>query len=481
MDLFDFIKNTIQNNFKNELQNSINNSIENAVYSNINVIRNYKNIYIISVGKASLSMYNALIHTFEKYKLSFNKALVIYDINLKDQIKDLEILENNKKIELIESTHPLVSENSFKAAKKIIDLILEFDNENSLFLFLISGGSSSMVEDSIIPPITLAEIYKILLQVDFNIYKLNTYRTFLSNIKGGKLLQYFNKSKIISFIISDVPFNSVDTIGSGLTTFYKKLSYQEMNQLISELSEYLKILIDSKMLLNIINKNKEIEKIMENKLDCLKGNLHNFVLLDNFESIYLLYNQMKNLKEYYKLNVKNKGFEIEIVSTHINLDIINLTKFFKSFIFTKLNEYLKGNIKEKIKVYLFGGETYLKVLKNGYGGRLQHLVLYLIKELYYLLINQFNIDELKNKVDILFFSLATDGKDGNTDKAGVILPIFEFFNKDISKVEKYLDNFNSGIFFDNPKNNKYLINLPYGLINLNEIYGIIFDFKDDIN
>ena len=92
MDLFDFIKNTIQNNFKNELQNSINNSIENAVYSNINVIRNYKNIYIISVGKASLSMYKALINTFEKYNLSFNKALVIYDINLKDQIKDWEIL-----------------------------------------------------------------------------------------------------------------------------------------------------------------------------------------------------------------------------------------------------------------------------------------------------------------------------------------------------------------------------------------------------
>jgi len=171
MNLIDFIKNTIQNNFKNELQNSINNSIENAVCFNIDVIRNYKNIYIISVGKASLSMYNALINTFEKYNLSFNKALVIYDINLKDQIKDWEIFEKNKEIELIESTHPLVSDNSFKAAKKIIDLALEFDNENSLFLFLISGGSSSMVEDSIIPPITLAEIYKILLQVDLNIYK----------------------------------------------------------------------------------------------------------------------------------------------------------------------------------------------------------------------------------------------------------------------------------------------------------------------
>ena len=476
MNLVNFFRNLIENNFKSELENSINNSIENAVYSNIDVIKNYENIYIISIGKASLSMYNALIYTFKKYKLNFNKALIVYDINLKNQIKDFEITENDKRTELIESTHPLVSENSFIAAKKIIDLISEFDSENSLFLFLISGGSSSMVEDSIIPPITLAEIYKILLQIDLNIYQLNTYRTFLSNIKGGKLLQYFNKSKIMSFIVSDVPFNSIDIVGSGLTAFYKKLSYEQINQLVSELSQYLKIFLDAKMFLNIINKNKKIEKIIQNKQEYLNQNLHNFILLDNFEAVYVLYNQLNYLKEFYKLKNKIGDFLVEIVSSHINLDLYSLSKFLKAFVFTKLNEYLKGIIKKGIRVYLFSGETFLKVLKDGYGGRLQHLALYLIKELYYL--KQFNIDELKNKVDILFFSLATDGKDGNTNNAGIILPIFEFFKKDISKIEKYLDNFNSGIFFDNPKNNKYLISLPYGLINLNEIYGIIFDFKE---
>ncbi|MGC8733519.1 MAG: DUF4147 domain-containing protein [bacterium] len=469
MSLVDFLKNLIENNFKNELQNSIANSIDNAVYSNIDIIKNYKNIYIISVGKVSLNMYKSLINSFNKYQINFNKALVIYDVNLNIK-KDIE----DSKVEFIASTHPLVSENSFIAAGKVIDLILQNDSEDSLFLFLISGGSSSMIEDSIIPYPTLSEIYKLLLKVDIDIYKLNTYRTFLSNIKGGKLLQYFNKSKIISFIISDVPFNNIDTIGSGLTAFYKKFSYEQINQLISELSEYLKILVDAKMFLNIINKNKEIEKIMEQKQEYLSKNLHNFVLLDNFEAIYLLYNQLNYFKEFYKLKNKVDDFFIEIVSSHVNLDLYSLSKFFKAFVFTKLNEYLKGIAKKGIRVYLFGGETYFKVLKDGYGGRVQHLGLFLLKELYYLFLN----NSFNSKLDIYFLGLATDGKDGNTNNAGVILHINEFFDKNIDKIEKYVENFNSGIFFDNPKNSKYVIKFDYGLVNLNEIYGFIFDFKE---
>lgn len=472
MNLVDFFKNLIENNLKNELENSIANSIDNAVSSNIDIIKNYKNIYVISVGKVSLIMYKFLLNSFNKYHINFNKALVIYDVNLSiDMIQD-------SKVEFVASTHPLVSQNSFIAANKVIDLILKNDSEDSLFLFLISGGSSSMIEDSIIPYLTLSEIYKMLLKLDIDIYKLNTYRTFLSNIKGGKLLQYFNKSKIISFIISDVPFNNIDIIGSGLTAFYKKLSYEQINQLVSELSQYLKILIDTRMFLNIINKNKEIEKIMENKQGYLDQNLHNFVLLDNFQAIYSLYNQLNYFKEFYKLENKlsdfSIDFSIEIVCSHVNLDLYNLCKFFKAFILTKLNEYLKGIIKKGVRVYLFGGETFFKVLKDGYGGRVQHLGLSLLTELY----SYFLENNIVNKVSIYFLGLATDAKDGNTNNAGFILPINQFFNKDISKIKKYIENFNSGIFFDNPKNSKYVIKFEYGLVNLNEIYGIIFDFKE---
>lgn len=473
MNLVDFFKNIIETNFKDELKSILYSSIDNAVYSNIDIIKNYKNIFIISVGKVSLIMFKALIDSFQKYKINYNKAYIIYDINLKNDLED-NFLNNNQKIELLPSTHPLVSENSFIAAKKVIDLILQNDSQDSLFLFLISGGCSAMIEDSVIPYPTLSEIYKILLNLDLNIYQLNTYRTFLSNIKGGKLLQYFNKSKIISLIISDVPFNSIDIIGSGLTTYYKKLSYEQINQLVSELSEYLKILVDAKMFLNIIHKNKEIQKIMETKTEYLNKNLSNIIILDNFEAIYLLFNQLNKLKDFYKLSLGISNFDIKIVCSHINLDLYSLCNTFKSFIFTKLNEYLKGEIKSGIKVYLFGGETFLKILKEGYGGRIQHLALSLLKELYYYFNSNNSILE---KVDLLFLGLATDAKDGNTNNAGVIINITEFLNKDISKIERYLNNFNSGIFFDNPKNSKYVIKLPYGLINLNEIYGIIFNFK----
>ncbi len=482
MNLVDFFKNVIEKNFKNELISIISKSIDNAVYSNIDIIKRYRNIFVVSVGKVSLIMFKALVDSLEKHHIDYTKAYVIYDNSLSNSI-DSEFfsnLKNDLKVELIGSTHPLVSKDSFIAAKKVIDLIVENDSPDSLFLFLVSGGSSAMIEDSAIPYYTLSEIYKILLNIDLNIYQLNTYRTFLSNIKGGKLLQYFNKSKIISFIISDVPFNSVDIIGSGLTAYYKKLSYEQISQLVSELSEYLKILVDAKMFLTIINKNKEIQKIIETKKEYLNKNLYNIILLDNFDATYLLFDQLNKLKEIYKLSNKVSDFDIEIVCSHINLDVYNLCNMFKSFVFTKLREYLKGGNLKGVKVYLFGGETFLKVLKDGYGGRIQHLALLLLKELYYYF--NANLDEsfksIVSKIDLVFLGLATDAKDGNTNNSGVIFNISEFFSKDISKLEKYINNFNSGIFFENPKNVNYVIKLPYGLINLNEIYGFIFDFKE---
>ncbi|MCS6954839.1 MAG: hypothetical protein NZM44_00575, partial [Candidatus Calescibacterium sp.] len=70
----------------------------------------------------------------------------------------------------------------------------------------------------------------------------------------------------------------------------------------------------------------------------------------------------------------------------------------------------------------------------------------------------------------IFFALATDGIDGNTNKSGCI--ISNKINIETSKIQKYIINFNSGLFFENPKNDKYSITIPPGLNNLNEIYGI---------
>ena len=476
LDIFNLIKKTIERDFKENLRLSIFNSISQILDLKIQTIRNYRNIFVVSVGKASLTMYNTLIDILKTYNIHTTRDIVIYD----SSINNLDILNTNKSnVEFIGSTHPYVNQNSFVAAKKVIDLIIQNDDINSLFLFLISGGSSAMIEDSVIPYMTLSEIYKMLLNLNINIYELNKVRTFLSTIKGGKILQYFSESKIMSFIISDVPFNDIDTIGSGLTTHYKRISYSEIEKMISFLSNNLKVIIDAKLLLNVINKNKEIDKIMEAKEEYLKNNLENFVLLDNFKAVYMLF---KKLLENFNLdkNLKLNDLKIEIAFSHLDLDIYSLCNLLKSFVFTKLNEvkqYInEGNTKSRVDIYLFGGETFLNVLKQGYGGRIQHLALIFVKELYTIL-KQINIDNLK---EILFVALATDGKDGNTNNAGVILPIMELIKSDteiINKLEKYISNFNSGVFFDNPKNKRYVIKFPYGLINLNEIYMLVFIFN----
>src|SRR5262245_25876370 len=57
----------------------------------------------------------------------------------------------------IGASHPVPDEGSFSAARAILDLLRDTDSQTLLF-FLLSGGSSSLVELPLDPSITLADL-----------------------------------------------------------------------------------------------------------------------------------------------------------------------------------------------------------------------------------------------------------------------------------------------------------------------------------
>jgi hydroxypyruvate reductase len=90
--------------------------------------------------------------------------------------------------------------------------------EDRRLLFLISGGSSSLLE--VLPEgVTLDQLQEVnqwLLASGWDIHAMNRVRKALSLIKGGRLAKRLAGRCCHCLLISDVPTDALDVIGSGL-------------------------------------------------------------------------------------------------------------------------------------------------------------------------------------------------------------------------------------------------------------------------
>jgi hydroxypyruvate reductase len=113
----------------------------------------------------------------------------------------------------------LPNEESMRAGKAILKSVSGL-NQNTLVIYLISGGASAMVEVPHDEDISLADLiasYSILVHSSAPIGEINAIRKHLSAIKGGRLAQTACPAQQVSIMVSDVPENSLDTLSSGPT------------------------------------------------------------------------------------------------------------------------------------------------------------------------------------------------------------------------------------------------------------------------
>jgi glycerate 2-kinase len=118
-----------------------------------------------------------------------------------------------------EGAHPIPDTNSFASAELLLQHMHAAD-ENTLVVFLISGGASSMVESPLSPLITEQDIivfYRSLLHAGLPIEKMNALRKHLSAVKGGRLAAASSRATKASLLISDVPTGMLHVVGSGLS------------------------------------------------------------------------------------------------------------------------------------------------------------------------------------------------------------------------------------------------------------------------
>ena len=125
---------------------------------------------------------------------------------------------NPGRIEVVEAAHPVPDDAGRRAARRIAELTKGLTKDD-LVLCLISGGASSLMA---MPAdgITLEEkqaINKALLKSGAAIDEMNCVRKHLSAIKGGLLAAMCAPAQVVTLLVSDVPGDSPQVIGSGPT------------------------------------------------------------------------------------------------------------------------------------------------------------------------------------------------------------------------------------------------------------------------
>ncbi len=381
----------------------LHNNVLNILGVEFNLFK-YENIYIYGSGKASIEMAKRL-------KKIFNDS----EESLKDLVKEYFIISNYKEvvegIEILESSHPVPTEKSLIAASMMMDRLKKLSS-NDLLIYLLSGGTSSLVEKPIdgVTIKDISEITKLMLKKGLSIDEINLVRKALSKVKDGGLAQ-ITRAEGVVLVISDVINDDLNTIGSA--PFIKSENNHDIVKLLkryyifNELSPKMKKIIVSKDI---------AEKRVENKKS--KKEIKHLLIGNNLIAL----KRAKEVAE--SLNYKTK-----IVSSSISGDVKVVSKYI-------LDLVEQNNLYQCL---LFGGETTVDVKGKGRGGRNTELLLWILKELQ----NYKTIDRRTT-----FLSIGTDGIDGNSDAAGGIVNGFDY--KD--DIDRFLEDNNSYQFLKRDDN-----------------------------
>lgn len=354
----------------------------------------YKNIYVFGSGKAAFSMAKEIED-------------ILGDKIYKGLVVGLDDKEKLQTIELRKGSHPLPSQSSISSAKSLLKLMKEC-KEDDLYIYLLSGGSSALIEIPI-SPITLDELQlatDLMLRNNLEIQEINAVRKHLSQIKGGRLAEQCLASGIV-LVLSDVIGDDLYSIGSA-PLYADSSSFCEARDILQK-SKIYSLMPKSIQDVLISGIKRDIK---ETPFEPLKRVSH-YVLASN-----------KHAKDAAKEYADTLGLNVKVVqesfsgeASQVIKNIMNITK------------------DSKENCLIFGGECTVKVRGDGVGGRNQHTALLALQAMK---------DE---NIELTFLSAGTDGVDGNSDATGAVFDFKLSEKVDSKMIETYLKNCNSYNFF----------------------------------
>jgi len=161
---------------------------------------------IVSIGKAGATLFDAI----DALLPASLKRRAIVSAPAPPQRMSADIL-------YFAGGHPEPNAASVGAARAALHAVRACADD-ALVLFLVSGGASAMCELPISDAVTLEDLVllnRVLIGSGASIAEVNCVRKHLSRIKGGRLATQAGTREKITLLVSDVPDNALDALGSG--------------------------------------------------------------------------------------------------------------------------------------------------------------------------------------------------------------------------------------------------------------------------
>ncbi len=173
-------------------------------------------IYLVSVGKAALTMGRVALDIVGEHLT----AGIIVSKRTPGSVSGPPRVfagdSRGRQVHIFEAGHPVSDETSL-AATRSVETMLAQTRPEDLVLCLISGGSSALLANPIIPLEQWQAVTAALLASGCTIQEFNRVRRQLDRVKGGGLARMAAPAATAALILSDVVGNDLAAIGSGLT------------------------------------------------------------------------------------------------------------------------------------------------------------------------------------------------------------------------------------------------------------------------
>lgn len=339
----------------------------------------FKRVVVIAIGKASVPMARAI------------ESVLGARIDAGLVATNAVIGEAPRRLPVIVGGHPLPNAGSLEAASRALEILRANDAQDTLVLFLVSGGGSALFEKTIDPAITLDDlqtINRVLVGCGAVIGEMNVARRFLSAVKGGRLAAAAPRSRQISLYVSDVNSDDLSTVSSGptLPSAATRADFDriiERYDLLNKFPAHVSALIAGDKLPDLPRARAE---------DDARRSHH--LLLDN----------RKALIEAKRIAESDFGCVVEVAEDLVEGDVETMMLAHIERIVA-----LRHKHNGKTVCLLSGGEVICPVRGDGQGGRNQEFVLRAAIHLHQ-----------RELSDVVALGAGTDGIDGNSPADGAI-------------------------------------------------------------
>ena len=292
-----------------------------------------------------------------------------------------------KHIKTLNAGHPIPDQRGISGVQSMLQLKNQYSIcRDDFVICLISGGGSALMP---FPAngITLSDkriLTEQLLLSGASINEINAVRKHISNIKGGRLGQFFSPATIISLIISDVVGNDLSVIASG-PTFPDSSTFADALKILQQYGLFEKA---PPAVIELLKKGcqgsiPETPKTLDN--------CYNYIIGDNLLALEAMAEKAKDL-----------GFNPRILTSQQKGDTQTVAEYIAKEVLKPINQ--------EFDVFLLGGETTIKLPEiAGKGGRNQHYA-------------AVSLDAMKVCPDEwALCSIGSDGSDYLSEVAGAIV------------------------------------------------------------